>query len=175
MCKYYDYVEPYLDRVREMASAGATHIEIATALGISESAFYDYLRDFPELKIAVVEGRQSVAVEIKRALLKKALGFSYTEKKKVTKIIDGEESITEEEHEKYCLPSEQAAGMLLRNIDPDFNDKDYTSVRLREEELELKRQIAESSNFDLYSNSLALGCDDTAQRVEEVNRGEQDE
>lgn len=145
--KWRDYVEPRLNYVRELAEKGATNAEIAKALNIAESSFYKFKNEHPELNMALMEGRKSVAVEIKRALLKKALGFSYTEKKRTLKKTDDHISIIEEEYEKYHAPSEAAAAMILRNIDENWRDKDSISIGLKEREVALKEKVAAANNF----------------------------
>ena len=39
--------------------------------------------------------------------------------------------------------------MLLRNYDSEWNDRDNISNEMRKQELELRKAIARSNNFDL--------------------------
>ena len=50
---------------------------------------------------------------------------------------------------RYSVPSETAAAMLLRNYDSEWNDRDNISNEMRKQELELRKAIARSNNFDL--------------------------
>lgn len=145
--KYTELIEPNLDLVRQLAKDGATDIEIYTSFGVSETSWLRYKKAYPELKVALCEGRKTVVAEIKRAMLKKALGYTHLETKRVMKETDDYVTITTEEHEKYYPPSEGAAAMILRNYDPEWIDRDQTSIKLRQEELKLKREIAEANNF----------------------------
>ena len=120
------------------------------SFNISVSTIYKYKAEKKEFSDAFARGREKVIIEIKAALLKKALGFEYKEQKKVgRKDKDGENIVLIENYTRYCPPSETAAAMLLRNYDAEWLDKDVTSTELKKQEMELKKAIAESTNFDL--------------------------
>lgn len=145
--KYDDYVD--LEQIKQLAATGMIQRDIAKSIGMSESGFYRYIKMYPEIKAAIVEGRQTVVSDIKTAMLQKALGYTYTETKTtVRKSDDGETTVTET-WEKYAAPSESAAAMLLRQYDKDYIDRDQTSMDLRKQELQLKTAVAEANNFDL--------------------------
>ena len=147
--KYATYVLPRLEEVKEWASQGATDEEIFSRLNISNGAFYKYLKEYPEFKITIIEGRQTVVKEIRQAMLKKALGFTYQEKKTIKRTDDNgtlkvaEVSIVE----KFEKPSESAAALLLRLYDKDFRDRDATTMALREREVALKEMKAEAFDW----------------------------
>lgn len=148
--KYDTEVKPHLDEIRRAVEAGATDKEIATAFGIAESTLYKYKKEKPEFSRAFVRGRAKVVIDIKAALLKKALGFEYEEEKRVgKKDKDGEQIILVEKYKRYCVPSETAARMLLNNYDADWRDSDTSTASLKRQELALKKAIAEANNFDL--------------------------
>lgn len=148
--KYDTEIKPHIDEIRKAVEAGATVEEIGKAFGISPSTIYKYKAEKTELKEAFTHGREKVVFEIKGALLKKALGYEYKETKKVgKKDKDGENIVMFEEYTRHCPPSETAAAMLLRNYDDTWLDKDSTSTELKKQEMDLKKAIAESNNFDL--------------------------
>ncbi len=148
--KYDTEIKPHIDEIRQAVEAGATVEEIGKAFGISPSTIYKYKAEKTELKEAFMRGREKVVFEIKGALLKKALGYEYKETKKVgKKDKDGENIVMFEEYTRHCPPSETAAAMLLRNYDDTWLDKDNTSTELKKQEMDLKKAIAESNNFDL--------------------------
>lgn len=147
--KYDTDIKPFLDDIRKAVEAGATVEEIALAFGINKSTLYKYKAEKKELSDAFARGREKVIIDIKAALLKKALGFNYEEKKQyITEDGAGRKKHTEITT-RYSPPSETAAAMLLRNYDKEWLDKDNVSTQLRQQELELKKAIAESNNFDL--------------------------
>ena len=147
---YESAIQPHLDEIKKAVSAGATIPEIAVALNVSESTLNKYKAEKKELADAFARGREKVVIEIKAALLNKALGFEYTEEKRVgRKDKNGENIVLVEKYTRYCPPSETAAGMLLRNYDKEWRDNDTKSAELRQQEHDLRRAIAESNNFDL--------------------------
>lgn len=145
---YETKVQPYIDKIREWVAAGATNDEIAKALGVHVSTLIKYKKEYNELNDAFARGHANVIIDIKAALLKKALGFHYEEKVQAIKPDkDGNEQVYTEIRTRYCVPSETAAAMLLRNLDPDYHDGDNVTVRLKEQEATLRKKIAESRDI----------------------------
>lgn len=148
--KYESEIKPYLSDIRKAVEAGATVEEIAKAFDISVSTIYKYKAEKKEFSDAFARGREKIVIEIKAALLKKALGYEYEEEKRVgKKDKDGENIILVEKYKRHIPPSETAAAMLLRNYDSEWLDKDSTSTDLKKQEIQLKKAIAEANNFDL--------------------------
>ena len=148
--RYDTEIKPHIAEIKKAVESGATVEEIASAFGIAVSTLHKYKAEKKELKDAFARGREKVVIEIKAALLKKALGFEYEEEKRVgRKDKNGENIILVEKYIRKCLPSETAAAMLLRNYDENWRDNDSASARLRQQEQELKTAIAKSTNFDL--------------------------
>ncbi len=148
--KYDTDIKPYIEDIRKAVEAGATVQEIATAFGIAESSIYKYKKEKKEFAKAFARGREKVVIEIKAALLKKALGFKYEEEKRVgRKDKDGENIVLVEKYTRYCVPSETAANMLLRNYDENWRDNDKATVELKKQEADLRKSIAAANNFDL--------------------------
>ena len=148
--KYETEVKPHLEDIRKAVEAGATDKEIADAFGLAVSTIYEYKKKYKEFSAAFARGRKEVVIEIKAALLKKALGFEYEEEKRVArKDKNGENIILLEKYKRQCLPSETAAAMLLRNYDETWRDNDHASAELKRQEADLRKAIAASNNFDL--------------------------
>lgn len=148
--KYDREIKPHIADIRKAVESGATDKEIATAFGIALSTLYSYKKTKPEFSAAFARGREKVVIDIKAALLKKALGYEYTEEKAVAKTDkDGENVVMVETYKKHQPPSETAAAMLLRNYDKDWRDNDSAAARLKAQEIGLKKAIAKATNFDL--------------------------
>lgn len=148
--RYETEIKPHIEDIRKAVEAGATVEEIAVAFGIAVSTLHKYKAEKKELKDAFARGRGKVIIEIKAALLKKALGFEYEEEKKVgRKDKDGENVILIEKYKRYSAPSETAAAMLLRNYDESWRDNDKASAEIKRQEVDLRKAIAEANNFDL--------------------------
>ena len=137
--RYDKEIKPYLDDIRK-----------AVESGVAESTLYEYKKKYPEFAEAFARGREKVVIEIKAALLKKALGYEYTEEKAVAKKDkDGENVVLVETYRKHQPASETAAAMLLRNYDSAWRDNDSAAARLKQQEHDLKKAIAQATNFDL--------------------------
>lgn len=148
--KYDTEIKPHLKEIENAVKNGATCSEIANALNIAESTLYKYKAEKAEFSAAFARGRASIVIEIRAALLKKALGFEYEEEKRVgRKDAKGENIVLVEKYKKYQPPSETAAAMLLRNYDENWLDKDNATTQLKQQEFELRKAIADSNNFDL--------------------------
>ena len=143
--KYEQYVQPYIPKIIEWTKSGATEKEICAALGIAVSTFNEYKNKYSELTDALRAGRQNVVLDIKAALLKKALGFTYEEKKGVKK---GNEVVNAEVYVRYSPPDTTAAQMLLRNYDPEWQDKDTLTNKFKQQELEIRKALANEKLFD---------------------------
>ena len=146
--KYKEYVEPYLEDIKKWVSAGATMEEVADALDVNARTLRDYRKRYPALDSVFTRGRVAVVCDIKAALLKKALGFNYEEtRSSIKEDKDGNEKVYTEIYKRYCPPSETAAAMMLRNIDPTYRDQDSAVVKLRSQEAELRKKIAEADKW----------------------------
>lgn len=148
--KYDTDIKPHLKEIEEAVKNGATITEIANALGVAESTLYKYKAEKAELSAAFTHGRAKIIIDIRGALLKKALGYEYQEKKQYIKKDEDGESVTYTEiTTKHQPPSETAGAMLLRNYDESWLDKDSITTQLKQQEFELRKAIADNNNFDL--------------------------
>lgn len=143
--KYDSYVKPRLEEIKRWAAAGATEVEICKALGVAVSTFNDYKLKYTELSESLRAGRQTVILEVKAALYKRACGFKYEEKVGRKKGDD----IQTEVYERYCPPDTTAAAMILRNYSEEWRDKDKQTSEFRKQEIEIKKALAEANNFDV--------------------------
>lgn len=89
--KYDTHVKPKLFEIEKWARDGCTEKEICARLGISESTFNDYKKQFSELSEPLKEGKAIADYKVEDALYKRATGFSYSEDTYVTYKLDAEE------------------------------------------------------------------------------------
>lgn len=97
------------------AREGATDKQIAAKLGISESTFYHYVKTYAAFEKALKDGKAPVDTLVENSLLKRALGYKYTESKKV---MSGEKVIREEKTTKHVVPDTTAQIFWLKNRKP---------------------------------------------------------
>lgn len=154
--KYETNVKPRFDEITEWLSVGATEKEIAKNLGINIDTWIEYKKTYSELTDLIKSGRKNPVIQIKKAMLKRAVGFQYEEKKVTTQYIEFEDSgiktpakvIKTEVTTKTALPDAAAGLILLQHW--DLNDdgstkwsRDPASREIKKEELELKKKQVE--------------------------------
>lgn len=61
------------------AKDGLSNEQIANNMGVSSSAFYSWKADHTEILEAIKKGKEVIDYEVENALLKRALGYDYTE------------------------------------------------------------------------------------------------
>lgn len=146
---YETRIKPYLKDIAQWTKAGATVAEVAGALGIGASTLSRYKAANKELNAAFSHGRSQVVINIKAALLKRALGFHYEEIRESRKIDPktGEEMVSTDTYKKYSVPSESAAAMMLRNIDPEYSDSDQGVREIKAQLVDLKSKVAEARDW----------------------------
>ena len=145
--KYQSYVKPHFKDIEKWLNNGASERQVAQALGISYASFNNYKRDYPELRELCEKPRVGVILELRSALVKRALGFSYEEKKQyITKDEEGGQKVHTEITIKQALPDTTAIFGALNLYDPEYV-KDKKAHELKEQELELRKQMAEMKDF----------------------------
>lgn len=105
--KYEKWLEPEsLILLEGWARDGLTDEQIAHNMGIRRETLYDWKKKYPNISNALKKGKEIVDIEVENALLKRALGYEYTETTR-ERIVDsrqkkrhgGETALTEKEWE----------------------------------------------------------------------------
>lgn len=164
--KYETHVKPFFPAILEMCQT-MTEQQIAASLGVAYSTFMAYKNEFPELTEVLKKGRQNLVAELKSALLKKAKGFEYTETKEVSEHVKWPEEMydtllnagltseqisqarivkTEIMHKQHA-PDVAAINLALKNYDPENWANDPQMLKIRKEELELRKKQIEDSEW----------------------------
>lgn len=144
---YDTIIKPRFDEITEWLRNGATEKQIYTNLGIDHATFYRYKESKSEFSDLIKKGRETLVIELRGALVKKALGYTYTEVKKLTRIEDGKPIQSIEETTKTAHPDVAALNLCLKNYDADDWANDPQLLKLKEKELELRREIAEKDDW----------------------------
>lgn len=78
--KYQEWLTPDgITRLEAWARDGLTDEQLATKIGITAATLYDWKNKYPEISEALKRGKEVVDVEVENALLKRAMGYEYTE------------------------------------------------------------------------------------------------
>lgn len=145
---YDTIIKPRFSDISEWLRNGATEKQVCENLGISKDAFYKYKKEKAEFNELIKKSRQSLVIQLRGALVKRALGYTYTEKRKTTGIDpDGRSYIKNETTEKNMPPDVAALNLCLKNYDPDNWANDPQMLELKRAELELRKELAERDNF----------------------------
>ena len=145
---YDTIIKPRFDEIAEWLRNGATEKQIYTNLGIDKDTFYKYKRSKTEFSDLLKRGRESLVIQLRSALIKKALGYTYTETKRYTKIEDGKPVQYAEDTTKTAHPDVAALNLCLKNYDPDDWANDPQLLKLKEKELELRKETNNKDNWE---------------------------
>jgi transcriptional regulator with XRE-family HTH domain len=107
--------EQLIHQVRILAERGLTQREMSEFFKVGLSTLEYWLKNRPELKQAIQEGREIADAKVERSLYEKAIGFKIKE----TKAFQYEGMILSEEFEKELPPDTGAAIFWLKNRRPE--------------------------------------------------------
>lgn len=146
-------IESNLDKIEKWTSSKLTNKQIAHNLGISESTFYKYKNELPELSETIKNGRQPLVEELENTMYMSACGYERKVKKcaKVKRCIYNDngkkteewEELVEYEETQYFPPDTTAGIFLLKNWAKYMNEP--RALELRKKEIELKEKQVEAS------------------------------
>lgn len=125
--KYKDWItEDGLSRLTAWARDGLTDEQIAHNCGINPATLYTWKSKYPEINKALKKGKEVVDIEVENALLRRALGYQYTEVTRERKLIKDPQTdemvsklITTKEVVKEVAPDTTAQIYWLNNRRPD--------------------------------------------------------
>lgn len=142
---YEEKIKSRFKDIEKWLKGGASEKQIAAALGISESTWFKYKSEKSEFNefIKTVD-RSEIILDLRSALLKKALGYNYEEKKQYIKEDeDGNKYKYTEITTKIAHPDVAAINLALKNYDRENWSNDPQAMELKRQELELRKQMVE--------------------------------
>lgn len=145
--KYETDIKPRFDEITHWLRSGASEKQIYENLGITKDTFYRYKRNYKEFYDLLKNGRQALVMQLRNTLIKKAMGFEYTEVKQYAREENGHKVTYVEKTTKTALPDVAALNLCLKNYDPENWANDPQALRLKEKELELKRELADKDDW----------------------------
>lgn len=115
--KYLQWLEPEgLELLRLWARDGLTHEAIAEKCGVSAETLSLWKKKHPDIREALRRGREAVDAQVEEALLRRALGYDYTEKREEESEKTGQK-ITRTN--KHVPPDTTALQLWLRTRRPE--------------------------------------------------------
>lgn len=138
--KYERWLEPDgLILLEGWARDGLTDAQLAEKMDIAESTLYEWKKKYPEISEALKKGKEVVDIQVENALLKRALGYSYTETRREIDA-DGRKKVVRTE--KQVLPDTTAQIFWLKNRMPEkYRDKPQSSSNTNIEDVAAIRKL----------------------------------
>lgn len=148
--KYETNVKPYLQQIEAWKKVGATDEQICEQLNISKTAFYEYQKKYAEFAESLKKGKIALVLDLRGELARIAFKHTLETKKQYIRqdIETGHKTQYTEITTKEVDGDIAAINLLLKNLDAEWSN-DPQNLALRKQELELRKAIAEASNFDL--------------------------
>lgn len=118
IAKYtYWLTEEGLALIEGWARDGLTEEQIAFNIGIRRETLYDWKRKFSNISNTLKKGKEVVDRQVENALLKKALGFTYTER--TAKVVDRDPEVVSTERRefenRYRLDNPEATSQEIKD------------------------------------------------------------
>ena len=144
---YRTNIAPFIDQIPIWYKT-MTVRQIAKKLGVSKTTLYKYAKENKELATALAGGKADLVDDLKSALKKRALGYTYEDT--TTKITTSREKGTEvvtTTKTVHILPDPASIHMLLKNLDPNWHNDDAATLELKRKELALKEKRIEAETW----------------------------
>lgn len=123
--KYQEWLTPDgITRLEAWARDGLTLEQIAHNMGVADSTLRKWRDDHEAISAALKRGKEVVDIEVENALLKRALGYDYTEERVEVSKENGKKSVKTTQTVKHVPPDVTAQIFWLKNRRPDrWRDK----------------------------------------------------
>lgn len=137
--KYGAWIAPEgLLKIQGWARDGLSDKQIAHNIGITQTTLYEWQKRFPELSEALKKGKEVVDREVENALLKRAMGYEYTE---VT-----QEPVKNKDTGEVQM---RVTKRVTKQIVPDVTAQIFWLKNRKPEEFRDKRDVELSGHVDL--------------------------
>ncbi|MGN0805363.1 MAG: hypothetical protein ACI4MS_08275 [Candidatus Coproplasma sp.] len=152
--KYETHILPFFDKIEKLLNDGASERQVAKSLGVSYASFNNYKVKYKELGDLCRKPRTKLVEDLRSALVKKALGYTYEEKEQYieqeidpqTKKPTGKKVMKTKIVTRHQPPDTTAIFGALNIYDDDYV-KDKKQYELKQQELELRKMIAENKDW----------------------------
>ena len=152
--KYESHIKPNFSKIEKWLNDGASEKQCAENLGISYATWNNYKNQYADFYELCTKPRTALVENLRSALVKQALGFEYEEKKQyISQEVDpdtkrpiGKPVMRTEIYTKQALPDTTAIFGALNIYDEEYV-KDKKQYELKQQELELRKMIADNKDW----------------------------
>lgn len=114
--KYHDWLTSEgLLKLESWARDGLTDEQIAHNIGIHPATLYEWKKNYPKINESLKTGKEVVDIQVENALLKRALGYTFTE----VKVEESDNGVKRTETVKEVVADTTAQLFWLKNRRPD--------------------------------------------------------
>ena len=145
--RYETHVLPYLNEIKAWYEDLDEKTIATKKLGIAISTWEKYKQEHPELREALLEGKQNLILELKASMKKKARGYYYEETRTTERIENGKKIKETVQTKKYAQPDTGAIHLLLKNLDPNWKNDDKSTLDLKKKQLDLTEKKIEQNEW----------------------------
>lgn len=143
----WDIIADNFNLIDDLIKEGYPEREIAKKIGVAYSSWNKYKAEKTEFVEHIKNARASLVSELKKALYKKAIGFTYQEREIYkTTDEDGNTKTNIKIHEKYSVPDVAAANLLLKNYEDEWAN-DPALLKLKQQAFELEKIVASEKHW----------------------------
>lgn len=156
--KYETVIQPRLSEIHKWCEEGLTNDVICERLGIAESTWYEYQKNYPVLLELVQASKAVMDTKVENALLKTALGYEYEEIKTIIEEDkNGKKRTRIEKTKKYMPPNPAAQAFWLKNRKKDeWGDRKEIIFDTKAQEEERKRLFLQMINDEVVDADYSI-------------------
>lgn len=140
--RYLTHIEPYFAEIDNLLNDGASEEQVANKLGIAYSTWNKYKQQHEDFRNLCNKPRAKLIEKLRSRLVDRALGMKVEEKKTYIKD-DGDKKVKYTEITVKELPPDTTAIFGALNIYDKEYVKDRAQYELKQQELELRKKMAE--------------------------------
>lgn len=142
--------EEFLSQVETYAKKGFTDREIAFALGLNPTYFYEMKAKYSEITDVLARGRATITAAVRAKFLAVALGGIKTKSTVVRKLKDQDGNLTGEE-ELQVSESELAPNLQAMSVWLYHHDEEWRKVeRRQDEDADIPKDIDHGISIDSW-------------------------
>ncbi|MBC6150104.1 hypothetical protein HB834_00385 [Listeria booriae] len=136
--KYESHVKPMLKDITAWLREGETQASVCKRIGVSQSAFIEYKKEFPKLNEAIKKGEQFLDLQVEESLAKRAIGYEYEETKTVIEVLpSGDKKKRIEKVKKHIAPDVGAIALYMKHKRIlQSKDEELTGVQIKKAQAE---------------------------------------